>query len=480
MRMRVLRNSVIWSGLFVWPCSLFAESLTLVEFLALQKQQNYQTWQLEVQQRAQQLGLEVGEEYWKPSITAISSAQNSKNTTAGKTLGYEQWQAGIETSWTSDIGTDVSLAANWLDGEGLGSVALSERQTGRDVTFTISQPLLKNNSPEFRRLDKYLAQNNWRQYKTQKVLSGLEIQRDSLQGFIEFQVAYENWKIQTDLLKSQQHTARITEQMMRAEKATPYEVEKAQAEVLEQQVEVHSAQVEMSLLEQEALSTLRMNESLSLQPFTSLTQLLEQLHPLMASKEADDLLSHPELTEAELSYGSSLLQFQKEEQALRPDLDVFYQHQKQHLQKSSDVENNTYGIRFSYELTNKSTQQRIEALSAAADVAELEKLQANRRLKLSYHTLYKRADYLIKQVDVLAHQVDLAKKGLEQQRSRYKVGRASFYSLENVQQDVLDKQQEWLSALRSLATVMSQLSYYTQSNIGKMLTDSQYTRSDIE
>lgn len=467
-------NHCLLAGLLAFPGVAPAESLSLAQFLTRQTQQNYQIWQLAVQQKAQQLGLEVGEEYWKPDITVVSNVQNSQYTTAGVTLGYEQWQTGIESSWTSDIGTNLTLAANWLDGEGLGAETMAQRQQGRDTTLTLSQPLLKNNTPAFRQLDKRLAENRWQQFEAQGALSRLSVQRDSLEAFIEFQVACENWKIQTDLLQSLQHTTHITEQMMQAEKATPYEVDKAQSDVLKQQVEVDSARVEMDLLEQAALATLKVREPLSLQAFASLPQLLQRLRPLVAQEDAEHLSHHPELTQAVLAYDSAVYQLQQEEQALVPDLDLFYQHQKQHFQVSNDVENNTYGVRFSYELTNKSTRQGIETQRANAQVAALEKAQTEKQLQLSYHSLHERTRYLSKQVAVLTRQVGLMKQGLAQQRARYKAGRANFYSLENRQQDVLSKQQQWLAALRSLAISISQLSYYSQADIGQILSANQH------
>lgn len=466
---RQLLNRVYLGGVILVSSASNAQTLSLTQFLALQQQQNYQLWQITVQQKAQRLALEVGEEYWKPSVTAVSNIQNSRTDSQGITLDYDQWEAGLETSWTSDIGTSLSLSASVLEGEGLGGDSFAQRQSGRDTTLTLSQPLLKNNTPYFQQLDKRLAQNTWKQFETQRTLSNLSVQRDSLQAFVEFQVAYENWKIQRDLLQSLQHTARITEQMMQAEKATLYEVEKAQAEVQAQQIEVDSAEVEVALQEQTALSTLRLSDTLSLQPFVSLSQLLEPLQTQMLQIDNEQVLRHPELKQAELSYSTSIYQLQQREQDLTPELDLFYQHEKQHFATSADVENDTYGIRFSYELTNKSTYQKIEALQATAAVADLEKAQVKKQLELSYHSLYQRVTYLSKRVDALAHQVHLAKKGLEQQRSRYKVGRASFYSLENVQQDVLDKQQEWLSALQSMAVSLSQLSYYVQSDIERMI-----------
>lgn len=466
---KYLLNSLLLSGVALLPSVSNAQALSLRQFLALQQQQNYQLWQIAVQQKAQRLALEVGEEYWKPSITAVSNIQNSHTNSLGTSLDYEQWQAGLETNWTSDIGTNLALSTNLLEGEGLGSDSLAKRQSGRETTLTISQPLLKNNTPYFQQLDKRLAQNTWQQFETQRVQSNLDVQRDSLQAFIGFQVAYENWKIQTDLLQSLQHTARITEQMKQAEKATPYEVEKVQAEVQEQQLEVDSAKVEMALLERAALATLRLDDALSLQPFASLSLLLEPLQAQMLPIDNERMLHHPELKQAELSYSTAMYQLQQQEQDLTPELDLFYQHQKQHFATSADVENNTYGIRFSYELTNKGTYQRIEALHASTDVAELEKAQVKKQLELSYYSLSERVSYLNQRVAALAYQVALAKKGLEQQRSRYKVGRANFYSLENVQKDVLDKQLEWLSALNSLGLSLCQLSYYSQSDIRQML-----------
>lgn len=466
------------SSRFVLSCAIVlsspsnAQPLSLTQFLTLQQERNYQLWQIDVQKKAQRLALEVGEEYWMPSITAVSSMQKNLTNSQGTSLNYGQWQAGLETTWTSNIGTNLTLTTSVLEGEGLGSDSLSARQHGHDTSLTISQPLLKNNTPYLQQLDKHLAQNTWQQFEAQREQTILKVQRDSLQAFIEFQVAYENWKIQTDLMQSLQKTARIAEQMMQAEKATPYEVEKAQADVFEQKVEVESAEVEMQLLEQAALVELRSDKALTLQPFVSLSQLLEFLQAQMLQIDhSDDMLFHPELKQAELSFGSAMYQLQLQEQDLTPELDLFYQHQKQHFSTSPDVENNTYGIRFSYELTNKSTQQSVEALRAAADVANLEKTQVKKQLELTYYSLSQRVAYLNQRVAVLSYQVELAKKGLEQQRSRYRVGRVNFYSLESVQQDVLDKQLEWLSALNSLAVSLSQLSYYSQSDIRQMLAN---------
>lgn len=454
---------VLFSGV------LGAQSLSLKSYLDLQMQDNFSVWQREAQLKAQQLALEVGEEYWKPDITLVSGWQERRNDTSSTITKYDQWKAGIEARWTSDIGTSVTLETTYLDGEGLGSNVLAERQSSSEIKTTISQPLLKNNTPEFQRLTKYLAENEWRQFENDLRLSQLEVRRDSLSYFIDFQTAYENFLIQKELLTSLERTAFLVERMAVSEKATPHEVALVKAEVEEQKVNLESAAVEVELSQKEALQALKIDYDIDLKPFSSLVELSQNMEIITRENITQDETSHPEYIAAELSLQSSEFSYRQEENTLRPDLDVFYQYKHNSYEISPNNEDSVYGLRFSYLLTNKIVQQKKEALSATVDVNVLERARIAKQLSILTHSQRQRALYLDKKTQVLKMQVELAKRGLEQQRKRFQVGRASYYSLESIQQDVIDKQVDWLAALKSLALSLNQLSYYTQSDIRSVL-----------
>ena len=414
------------------------------------------------------MALEVGEEYWKPDITLVSGWQESRNDTSSTITKYDQWKAGIEASWTSDLGTSVTLETTYIDGEGLGSTVLAERQSSSEITATISQPLLKNNTPNFQRLTKYLAENEWRQFENDIRLSQLEVRRDSLSYFIDFQTAYENLRIQQELLKSLERTAFLVERMAVSEKATPHEEALAKAEVEEQKVNLESAAVEVELSQKEALQALKIDYDIDLIPFNSLVELSKNIEIITRENITQDKTSHPEYI-AELSLQSSDLSYRQEENTLRPDLDLFYQYKHNSYETSPNNEDSVYGLRFSYLLTNKSVQQKKEELSATVDVNVLDRARIAKQLSILTHSQRQRALYLGKKTQILKMQVALAKQGLEQQHKRFQVGRASYYSLESIQQDVIDKQVDWLAALKSLALSLNQLSYYTQSDIRSVL-----------
>lgn len=463
--MMQLKRLLIVIGVML-PDMGFSQSLSLSDYLTLQLQSHYQIGQQDVQMKAQKLALEVGVEYWKPNVTAVSGWQTSETKTDetvitdAKDVSYDQWRAGFESTWTSDIGTQVSLNLTQINGEGLGSTALDNSQKTQKVTVTLSQPLLKNNAPEYVRINKYLAENTWQQFLNAQHLTRLEVLRDAFNGFLDYQVAYENWRIQQELLTSIEKSTLLVKRLYSVDKATRYEYEQAKLKLVDQQAQVKSAHTEVVLLQMEALLSLKMNTSYQLTPFHSLNALNQLL--LTKLQAESNIEIHPEYVAASLKYDAAVLAYQQEADSLKPDLDLFYQHEKNHYEISAGNEVNTFGIRFSYLLTNKSNQQTKERLSANVEVAGLEQALVRKRLQLYQHNFRDRVGYLVKQVDVLAQQVALAKQGLEQQFERYKVGNVSYFSLEEIQQDLLDKQINWLTAQKTLSSALVQLFYYLQ------------------
>lgn len=442
------------------------QALTLKHYLDIQLKKNYQIEQLSAQQKAQSLALSVGREYWKPTVTAVAGLQESRSTELGTHTSSNQFNLGFETTWVSDIGTEVSVNMNHINGEGLGSESLSERQSSQQLTATISQPLLKNNSRYYRHIDKALAEKQWQQFINAQNKTLLTVYRDALSDFSDYQLAYESGLIQQNLLDSVKKTTYLVEKMHAVEKATFYELQQARLQQMLQKTVVDQAVLQMSLAQRDALLDIQSQEDSQLIPF-SLSKLITLMEKSI--QHATILETHPDYLALSLSYESSQLEAQKEDDSLKPDLDVFYQYQKNQYQTSLSSKDEVYGIRFSYLLTNKRLQQEQAALQAQVDNDFVEKSLSLKRLNASYERYLKNSELLKIQTNVLKTQVELAKVGLEQQRKRYQVGQASYFSLEEVQQELIDKQVDWLNSQKNLIDSLILLAYYTQFDIRTLL-----------
>ncbi len=442
------------------------EALTLKQYLDIQLDQNYQVEQLKAQQKAQSLALQVGREYWKPTVTAVAGVQENRSTELGTQTSFNQLNVGLETTWVSDLGTEVSVNMSHLNGENLGLEPLVERQTSQQITATISQPLLKNNSLHYHKIEKILAENQWQQFMNSQNKVLLTVYRDALASFSDYQLAYENWLIQLELLDSIKKTTYIVEKMHDVDKATYYELQQARLQESLQKTAVEQSFLQMKLTQSEAFLEVELEQDYQLLPFT----LLELISLMEEGIQSPNMLEeHPEYLEALLSYESSKLAYQKEKDALKPDLDVFYQYQKNQYQTSLTNKDEVYGIRFSYLLTNKKVKQEQSVLLAQMDNDFIDVAFALKRLNSSYERNVKNSELLTVQTGVLREQVVLARVGLEQQRKRYQVGRASYFSLEEVQQDLIDKQTEWLNSQNDLVNSLISLAYYTQFDIRRNL-----------
>ncbi|MFT2111121.1 TolC family protein [Marinomonas sp. 2405UD68-3] len=442
------------------------QALTLKHYLDIQLKQNYQIEQLSAQQKAQSLALSIGREYWKPTVTAVAGLQESRSTELGARTSSNQINFGLETTWVSDIGTEVSVNMNHINGENLGAEPLFERQSSQQLTATISQPLLKNNSRYYRQIDKTLAEKQWQQFINSQNRTLLTVYRNALSDFADYQLAYENWLIQQELLNSIKKTTYLVEKMHAVEKATFYELQQARLQQSLQKTVVDQAVLQMNLAQRDALLEVQSQEVSQLIPF-SLSQLVILLEKSI--QYVTILETHPDYLALSLSYESSQLEAQKEEDSLRPDLDVFYRYQKNQYQTSLSSKEEVYGIRFSYLLTNKRLQQEQAALQAQADNDFIEKSLSLKRLNTFYERDLKNSELLKIQTGVLKAQVELAKVGLEQQRKRYQVGKASYFSLEEVQQEFIDKQVDWIDSQKNLVDSLISLTYYTQFDIRNVL-----------
>jgi outer membrane protein TolC len=460
-------NRLVIVVLWFFCVECFAEQvLNLKHYLDLHLKQNHRLTALLIQQPSQSLALQIGREYWKPSVSAVAAVEEQRSSSLADQMSFHQFSAGIESQWVSDIGTQVTLNISQLNGEGLGKEVLFKQQSAQKLTATITQPLLKHNRVRYQHIEQRLAENQWLQFINSQNQVKLNVYRDALSGFLDYQIAYENWALQSALLTSIKKTEMLVEKMYEVEKATLYERQQARLQRLTQEAEVNSAFSQLAVSQSAAYLEVRSNETLLLQPFSLTEFICLMIDSASVPLRLDE---HPDYLALRLMYESSSLAYQKEEDALKANLDVFYQIQKTHYQTSMNEKEEVFGLRFSYLLTNKSVQLQRSSLKAKVESAELEQQLALHKMTVLYDGYVKNSQSLAKQVGALANQVELAKTGLEQQRRRYQVGKASYFSLEEVQKELIDQQIEWLGKQKNLIESLILVSYYTQFDIRNAL-----------
>ncbi|MCZ2721770.1 TolC family protein [Marinomonas sp. 15G1-11] len=438
-----MRAFILFILLAVCLNSYAGQDLTLKQYLDLQLNQNYQIEQLNSQTRAQSLALAVGQDYWMPTVTAVAGIQEQKSLKLGSRTYADQFNVGIESHWISNIGTEITFNIDHINGEGLGLEPLVRRQESQQITTTISQPLLKNNSLGYHQMDKKLAENQWQQFINAKNQLLLSVIRDSMSYFVDYQVALENWKIQLSLLKSLRNTEYLVNKMYEVGKATFYELEQSRLQVLLQEGEVDNAYITMNAMHNAAYLEIQSDETFQLLPF-SLTRLIFLIKEVMNFPL--DLDVHPDYLASLLIYKASFIKYQKNINILKPDLDIFYQYQKKRYQSSLVDEDEVYGIRFSYLLTNKSLKQEQASLKATLDSDNFEKEMLFKKLKITYERYLKIGHNFQTKVNTLEKHVELASLGVEQHKKRYTVGKTSYFSLEESQKELIDKQIDCLNA----------------------------------
>ena len=438
--------------------------LTLKQFLQYQLTEHYQVWQLEAEQKAQTLALQVGKNYLLPSLSASSNWQRTEqHQKSVVSSANNSWSVSLNSTWVSPIGTQIELQAERFENINLGSPSYSEKQRANQYSIGLSQPLLKHNSLAYNRLNLSKAQNQWQQYLNQGQLLQLELLRDGLISYIDYQIRHEIWQVQRELLVSIEKSLFVVERLYKVQRATKYDLAQAKLRVSSQQRQVEVAQLEVKLAMQEGLLAINDSSHLQLQPLSSIAQLSNLLTELVLQEKASQL--HPQIIDSRLALQSSQFAMQQAADDHKPALDVFFQHKKNIIGHSSDSETNTLGIKLEYTFTNKSTRQQQAALKAQTKVARLTSQQLQRELDNQRLSITKRVAALQQQTKIQWLTIALAKEGLVQQLKRYQVGKASLYSLEEREQDVLDKQLEWIASQQSLATSQAQLAYYLQRDI---------------
>jgi len=444
------------------------EGITLKQFLQYQLTEHYQVWQLEAEKKAQTLALQVGKNYLLPSLNASSHWQRTEqHQNSATSTANNSWSIGLNSTWVSPIGTQLELQAERLENANLGSPSYSDKQRANQYSIGLSQPLLKHNSLAYNKLNLSKAQNQWQQYVNQGQLLQLELLRDGLISYIDYQIQHETWQVQRELLVSIEKSLFVVERLYKVQRATKYDLAQAKLRVSSQQRQVEVAQLEVKLAMQEALLGINDNTRTRLQPLSSITQLSGLMTEIVLHEKTPRL--HPQIIDSQLSLQSSQFDMQQAADDHKPALDVFFEHKKSVFDYSADTETNTLGIKFEYTFTNKSTRQQQAALKAQTKVNRLASQQLQRELDNQRLSLTKRVAALQQQSKIQWLTITLAKEGLAQQLKRYQVGKASLYSLEEREQDVLDKQLEWIESQQSLATSQAQLAYYLQRDIREKL-----------
>lgn len=222
-----LRMSMVGALLgLLAPLPLWAdvvETLDLTAYLEATLQHHQVQREHNTRAQAESLSLSAGERYYWPQVTARSDYGEITDETEATqpSLSSRSVQSGIttglDTTWTSWVGTDVTLGLEHQYGRQLGKVSQGipeDDLQAHTLSVEVSQPLLKHNSVFYNRLPLHRARREWAQFRAEGELNRLTLLRDAMLDYLSVQEAHDRLEIQQDKLEHSLYLAGLTETLV--------------------------------------------------------------------------------------------------------------------------------------------------------------------------------------------------------------------------------------------------------------------------
>lgn len=462
------------------------ERVDLRSYLELSLQNHLSVKRHEATLPAEQLNLKQGERHYWPDVTlnsgfeeetsekeATPAVPKSRTIKSGIT-------SGVDSGWRSALGTEITLGFEHQYGRQLGlkHQGIPERDlTLYNLSFELSQPLLKGNTPAYNRLDSRRAQVQWQRYRTEGDRTRLVVQRDAMAAFVDLQQQQERLRLQLEQLTHYRYLQEVTAVLIEEQRSIPLEGDLAALDVARQSALVDREAVRYrQRLNELSLGWLETTD-IRVATYPNMASLLRTLR--LADKAPASVADHPEYRDQQLRETLARLEVEQSRRDRWPDLDVFYRYDKHFREALPDDDSHTWGVRLSYALFDLPTRQRQARAQAELTIEHWNTQDTLTRLEWEHQKMTEENRSVMVELELADQRIALSSKALEYELARYQAGRASYRDVQQRQRDLLDWQLDRLGTQAELAGNLIELAYHRQLDWLALISSKTTSNMDI-
>ena len=415
---------------------------------------------------AERISLQDGQRYFWPDITARTSydevtsetltSPSSRTVRSGVTTG-------VDTTWTSWLGTDLTLGLEHQYGRQLGQLNQGipeDELQAHNLSVEISQPLLKHNSPFYNRLPLLRAQKQWQQYHINGELGRLTLLKNAMLDYLTVQESYDRLQIQQNRLEHIRSLADSASVLVEEGRSLSIDRDLAQLDVLRQEQTLASARQAVQQNQRALTLPWVRNSNIQIMPMTSTDVLINQLLPIRDVRPV--ATHHPEYRQQQLNLESAQLEERARQRDRWPELSAYYRYEKNYREALPDEESQSWGLRFSYDLFDLPTREHQARLRAEATIARWNVEDQLKRLQWETDRLVQTSGTRLAELELHNQVMDLSQRALDHELARYQEGLASYGHVRDRQQDLLDRELSALDTRVELARQLIELAYHHQ------------------
>jgi outer membrane protein TolC len=445
------------------------ETLDLVSFLDATLQYHLTQQEHHTVARAEQLSLREGQRLYWPDITIRTDYDEIINETDATqvTLDTRALESGIttgvDTRWTSPVGTDVTLGLEHQYGRQLGKLAQGipeEEIQAHNLSLEISQPLLKQNTPAFNNLPLARARAQWQQYQLEGELDQLTLLRNAMLDFTAIQEAHDRLRLEQKKLELARYLAEVTTALVAEGRSLSIDADLAQLDTVRQEQRVAEAELAVKQSQYRLTLSWVRSPNVQVEPLSSTSSLVDQLMPVLNGNSRST--DHPEYQQQQLVVEIAQHDVRAGRRDRWPDLSLYYRYEKNYRERLPDAENQAWGLRFSYALFDVSTREQQARTRAQATIARWNAEDRLHQLRWSITQQLQTVESQLDELNLHDQGLVLSQRALDQQIERYREGLASYTDVQNRQQDLLDRQLAALTTRVELARGLIELAYFHQ------------------
>lgn len=442
------------------------ETLDLRSYLEATLERHLTIQEHQALANAERLSLVDGQRYFWPDITARTSydeVTSETMTSPSSRTVRSGITTGVDTTWTSWLGTDITLGLEHQYGRQLGQLNQGipeDEMQAHNLSVEISQPLLKHNTLFYNRLPLHRAQQQWEQYHVKGELDRLTLFREAMLDFLAVQESYDRLHIEQERLETVQALANFTSALVEEGRSLAIDKDMAQLDVLRQEQTVTRARQALQQ-SQRALTLSWINSAhIEVVPMASTSALIDQLSPVL--DDAPAVTHHPEFRQQRLRLDSALLEERARHRDRWPELSVYYRFEKNFRETLPDEESQSWGLRLSYDLFDLPTREQQDRLRAEATIARWNVEDQSKRLQWETHRLYHSSQTRLAELEMHNQVLELSQRAVGHELARYREGLASYIDVRNRQQDLQNRQSSALDTRVELARELIALAYHHQ------------------
>lgn len=416
--------------------------------------------------KAEAISLRDGQRYFWPDITARTSYDEETSETllspSSRTL-RSGVTTGLDTSWTSWLGTDLTLGLEHQYGRQLGQLNQGipeDDLQAHNLSVEISQPLLRNNSPFISRLPLLRAQKQWEQYQIEGELSRLTLLKDAMLDFLAVQESHDRLQLELHRLEHIRTLAAATSTLVEEGRSLTIDRDLAELDVLRQEHSVANAQ--LSLRQNQSALTLAWVQGtpIEVRPMASTADLINALLPIRGKQPFTS--DHPEYRSQQLRLESAQLEERARARDRWPDVSAYYRYEKNFRESLPDEESQAWGIRFSYTLFDLPTREQQARLGAEATIARWSVEDQRKRLQWESDRLLQSTAARLSELTLHDHALALSQRAVDHELARFREGLSSYSDVQNREQDLQERLSSALNTRVELARELIDLAYHHQ------------------